>query len=509
MIDVDGGMLAKEWEVYASELAAVPPEGVPGKLAQIAAAHGVSLTGAPPRVYLARDTRPSSPRLRDAVAAGAAAMGAVVTDFGLLTTPQLHYIVRSANAEGGHPPGAPVDTAAAEAAYFANLATAYRDVLGGVPANPSGRGVLRVDAANGVGGLKLGALSAAMTGLVDIVSVNSGVSPAEAALLNDGCGAEHCQKGRTPPLGFTGPAEAGGAGARCASLDGDADRLVYHYWDARGNWRLLDGDKIAALAGMFVQAQLAALGLVVSGEGGGHHGHGAAGGAGSGGSPTTVSVGVVQTAYANGASTAYISGTLGLPVPLAKTGVKYVHHAAAGYDVGVYFEANGHGTVLLSAPFLARLSAMGSLPPAGEAARKRLLGASRLINQAIGDALSDAMFVEAALTLAGLDVQGWDALYTDLPSRQCKLGVASRALLTTTEDETRLLSPTRLQDAIDALVAAVPSGRAFVRPSGTEDVVRVYAEAATQATADELAWQVACAAYELAGGVGAKPVKIQ
>lgn len=35
------------------------------------------------------------------------------------------------------------------------------------------------------------------------------------------------------------------------------------------------------------------------------------------------------------------------------------------------------------------------------------------------------------------------------------------------------------------------AGRAFVRPSGTEDVVRVYAEAGTQAAAEELAAAVA------------------
>jgi len=27
------------------------------------------------------------------------------------------------------------------------------------------------------------------------------------------------------------------------------------------------------------------------------------------------------------------------------TGVKHLHHAAMQFDVGVYFEANGHGTV--------------------------------------------------------------------------------------------------------------------------------------------------------------------
>ena len=41
-----------------------------------------------------------------------------------------------------------------------------------------------------------------------------------------------------------------------------------------------------------------------------------------------------------------------------------------------------------------------------------------------------------------------------------------------------------------------------MRPSGTEDVVRVYAEASTQAKADELALALAKAIYEKAGGVG-------
>jgi phosphomannomutase len=62
-----------------------------------------------------------------------------------------------------------------------------------------------------------------------------------------------------------------------------------------------------------------------------------------------------------------------------------------------------------------------------------------------------------------------------------------------------------LQDAIDKLVAAVPHGRAFARPSGTEDAVRVYAEAETKAAADQLAIDVARAVYDMAGGVGQRP----
>ena len=46
--------------------------------------------------------------------------------------------------------------------------------------------------------------------------------------------------------------------------------------------------------------------------------------------------------------------------------------------------------------------------------------------------------------------------------------------------------------------------RAQRRPSGTEDVVRVYAEAATREATDALARTVAQLIWDNAGGVGAR-----
>lgn len=66
-------------------------------------------------------------------------------------------------------------------------------------------------------------------------------------------------------------------------------------------------------------------------------------------------VGIVQTAYANGASTDYIRQGLQCEVACTPTGVKHLHHAAAKYDVGIYFEANGHGTVLFGTAFVKHL----------------------------------------------------------------------------------------------------------------------------------------------------------
>lgn len=37
-----------------------------------------------------------------------------------------------------------------------------------------------------------------------------------------------------------------------------------------------------------------------------------------------------------------------VPVVCVPTGVKHLHHKAIEYDIGVYFEANGHGTIVFS-----------------------------------------------------------------------------------------------------------------------------------------------------------------
>ena len=76
-------------------------------------------------------------------------------------------------------------------------------------------------------------------------------------------------------------------------------------------------------------------------------------------------VGIVQTAYANGASTDFMRNSLGIETIVAPTGVKHLHEEAVKFDIGIYFEANGHGTVLFSPALLQRLSQVIILKVAG------------------------------------------------------------------------------------------------------------------------------------------------
>jgi len=466
LVDGDGGMLNQSWEPYAERLAnatdfvaAVTELEQELGLTTTATAAGEGERGV---VYVGRDTRPHSAELSECVKEGVEAYGGVVVDLGQVTTPQLHFAVKEQD-HGEY----------RESRYFETLSAGYLALRDG--AGSSGSDCVVVDGANGIGALAIVRMGEVIGRENLLLDVRNAVGDGP---VNEGCGAEIVQKGQVPPCGVDASSDAN---KLLCSLDGDADRIVFHSFlgacagacvgsdsdRAENKWILLDGDKIGCLMAVVLKQELVAAQL----EG-------------------IFSLGVVQTAYANGASGAYLRSQ-GVPIAMAKTGVKYLHHVAHQFDVGVYFEANGHGTVLFSEAFLAYLKEnngrSGDTSDRIALALRRLDAFTKAINQAVGDAISDMLVVLACLRILDMNLLAWHAMYTDLPSKQLKIPVSNKSLITCTEDETAALTPPSLPIALQEAMSTTPLGRCFVRPSGTEDVVRVYAEAETQEAADALA----------------------
>ncbi len=87
-----------------------------------------------------------------------------------------------------------------------------------------------------------------------------------------------------------------------------------------------------------------------------------------------------------------------------------------------------------------------------------------------------------------MSVTDWNQMYCDLPSKQVKVPVIRKDHIICSEDEMVVVSPSALQDELNLAMKAIGSmSRCFVRPSGTENVVRIYAEALTKSDADQLA----------------------
>ncbi|XP_063772967.1 phosphoacetylglucosamine mutase isoform X1 [Pseudophryne corroboree] len=516
LVDPLGEMLAQEWELYATNLANAEQHELQTVLMNIIKQEAINMKEES-CIVIGRDTRPSSENLSSAVIDGVTALESKYHDYGLVTTPQLHYIIccRNTNGEYGDPTVEGYYQKLSKAFHelvkekslpllafighsYANLWTfalqypPYLDYLyqpsknkvfqlltrcttSGSLSHSCGAELrcLNVDGANGIGALKLKDMEQYIQTVLSLKLFNDG----SKGKLNSMCGADYVKVQQKPAEGLDMK-----PGERCCSFDGDADRIVYYYNDGHNCFHLLDGDKIATLISTFIKELLLKVDL-------------------------TLKMAVVQTAYANGSSTRYLEEVMKVPVFCAKTGVKHLHHKAQEFDIGVYFEANGHGTVLFSKTAEEQIKQLTKVGPTEETrkAAQTLEHLINLINQTVGDAISDMLVIEAILSLKGLTVQKWDDIYTDLPNRQLKVTVADRKVIETTDAERRAVKPPGLQEKIDDLVKTYSMSRAFVRPSGTEDVVRVYAEADTQENADALAHDVCLAVFHLAGGVGDQP----
>uniref|UniRef100_A0A8C1AQY0 Phosphoacetylglucosamine mutase n=2 Tax=Cyprinus carpio TaxID=7962 RepID=A0A8C1AQY0_CYPCA len=419
LIDPMGEMVTAAWEGYATQLANAEQDSLLKELKDIIKKEDIDMSE-PASVYVGKDTRPSSASLSQAVLDGVSSLGGKTHDYGLVTTPQLHYMVCCCNTHGCY--GSPTVEG-----YYQKLSQAFLQLTQNV------RKRLLVDGANGIGALKMREMEPFLRSELQVVLSNDGSS----GKLNHMCGADYVKVQQKAPQGMNM-----GVGERCCSFDGDADRIVYYYTDSKGCFHLLDGDKIATLISTYLKELLTQAGL-------------------------NLQIAVVQTAYANGSSTRYLEDVMKVTVCCTKTGVKHLHHAAQEYDIGVYFEANGHGTVLFSKAAQKQIQELVKDPNANDERKravKLLESTINLINQ-----------------------------------------VSDRRVIDTTDAERRAVSPEGLQDTIDTLVKKYKSARSFVRPSGTEDVVRVYAEADTQESADSLAHEVSLAVYRLAGGIGDEP----
>ncbi|CAI4229445.1 unnamed protein product [Auanema sp. JU1783] len=434
IVDPMGEMLSSDWEKIATELVNAKDDQLPTTIRALEVQMAPLRSASNASVVCAMDTRISSPHLVEAARAGAELFNVHFRNHGLLTTPQLHYIVRCRND--------PEFGEASEVGYYKCLSTAFNELLSLTPGEKS---KLRVDCANGIGAPKFKELMTYLNESLDIEYANT------KGELNHNCGADFVKISQTLPVGF----EECLVNEKCASFDGDADRLVYFKRKSNdeNNVSLLDGDKIAVLLTKYIKEQLDVAGL-----------------------NDDLSLGIIQTAYANGASSQYIKDALGINAVFVPTGVKHLHHAAIKFDIGIYFEANGHGTVVFSSKFdnLVRKSEKSN------DGVRRLALISRVINEVVGDAMADLLAVEIILRHYGWTVENWqEQLYKDFPNVQIKVPVVDRSIYKTTWDETTLIEPPGLQEKINELIAKYPKARSFVRPSGTECLVRVYAEAET------------------------------
>ncbi|KER24470.1 hypothetical protein T265_14423 [Opisthorchis viverrini] len=431
IVDPDGGMLETNWESVVVDFmhcnANLTAHWIEKRLKHVQD----TLT---PHVVVGYDTRESSPSLAEEVVQGVHLMQGLCTQLGLITTPQLHYAVRYMNTATASEPSDYLlqpDLDRVYIEYFASQFTAGMNALTTESVHTRHPIELNVDCAHGVGSLALAKLNATLAQCGQPAPIrfrlfNTEVNKRE--LLNSNCGADFVKITLKAPELYPSDMDAScSLEARWATIDGDADRLLYFYHTPEtgpddllhpSRIVLLDGDRIACLFASFLTTILRESLLT-----------------------ERFKVGVVQTAYANASSTLYLRDELTVTVLCVPTGVKHLHRAALDFDFGIYFEANGHGTVLFSDAVIEY--ARQNLDPIHPLAV--FIG---LTNTTVGDAIADILLVEFVLSWHGWSLKQWHDMYTELASRQIKVSVSQPSSIQTTDAERRVCSPLALQGSL-------------------------------------------------------------
>lgn len=247
-----------------------------------------------------------------------------------------------------------------------------------------------------------------------IIMVNTNIDNNE--LLNDGCGSDYVINNNIIPCWL----EKGYLGV---SFDGDADRIVCYFIREDNKLCLLDGDHISALI-LYYLVDI----LKVS------------------------NVTVVHTNYSNGGFIDYVESK-NIKHICCPTGVKYLDRTAREQDIGLYFECNGHGTCLI----------------------KKDCDLKTIFNQTIGDAIGTLAGIIYILNKTGLLAEQWYNLYKKKNSVNKKYIVQDKSIYKTDYLQTVLIEPTDVSIKLKQILA-INNVRGFVRPSGTENVIRLYVE---------------------------------
>lgn len=350
-----------------------------------------------PEIYLGYDTRESSPKICSLIIEGILEYNqkSIIHNIEYVSTPELHYTLYASKHNKN------------------NTYIDYLNML--IKKIEFPRGII-CDCANGVGSNVLNKIPQ-----IDYKIKLINTKTKDFSLLNKNSGSDYVVNNKKIPY-FEEQKYV-----LYASLDGDADRVVFYYKDAN-KFNLLNGDKISALIALYISRTVENL----------------------------ENVAVIHTGYSNKAFLDYIN-KLGIQTICTATGVKNLHCEALKYDISIYFESNGHGTVLFNKKYY-ELSML-----------------QKFFHPTIGDGVMDMFAILFILQEMGISINEWNNLYTDNPYNLFKIEVKNKDEFETTKDELRLKQPHVLQNYIDKLCKKYDVN-AFIRPSGTENYIRVYVE---------------------------------
>ncbi|CAD2104453.1 phosphoacetylglucosamine mutase, putative [Plasmodium vinckei] len=350
--------------------------------------------------------------------------------------------------------------------------------------------IIFTDCSNGIASLKIDKFNDVFTILKKKIYKFNCLQN-DNGILNFECGAEYVyNKRKIPsnmPINYCN-------NSKCCTFDGDADRIIYFFIkhdNLENEIEILDGPKIVCLLFKCIIKILSNISIKIEKQNE---------------EMKKIDINIIHTAYVNFSFIHYINNlikNISIEIPIfnyininiicTKTGMKNLDNIARKSSIGILFESNGHGSIYADSSNLDAWAKQFDIQkdPYFIALKKYLL----FFNQTTGDAIVDFIAIELSLSFLNLSINEWNLFYTPIPSLyiniECPRSILNK-IIPHPEHELYLIEPKSLQNKIEEIVKEIDIkyGRCFIRPSGTENLIRIYAEAETIKQMNEILHKV-------------------
>ena len=391
-------------------------------------------------IMIAHDTRRSCGTIYEKICAGISILNKLLTSYhivctnlGYMTTPELHSSVVIKNNNANELKNIKYEE------YGESMKKSILD-------NNIDISNVVIDCANGVGAVTLKKILTSQKSLIINTNTN------DHHLLNENCGSDfiinNYEKIRISEH------QPQHQHLLHASFDGDADRIIFYYIDGVKNQIcIMDGDHISFLILKYVVNALEKHSIEKQNN-------------------DVIKIGIVHTAYSNGGFMDAIDcikeiiktddSCIKIDRVCVPTGIKNLIKVAKGYDIGIYFESNGHGSIMVNKTY--------DIP--------ELFQIDNIFNRFIGDSIGNLLGVCHILKQLNINNNEFFDLIQKKEVLNTKVLVKNKNIYVTNYDQTILLEPFDIALNVKNIIGLekFKGCRAFVRPSGTEDILRLYVE---------------------------------
>ena len=201
-----------------------------------------------------------------------------------------------------------------------------------------------------------------------------------------------------------------------------------------------------------------------------------------------IKMGIITSKYSNGAFISYCENNLkNYKLSVTKTGINNIQKESKKFDISICYEYNGLGTIYISQDLSTKFGKLSSLIETSKDSQIIELFQLfiALFNSITSDGVSNLLVIESIMKSMNLSIKDVYDFYNEIPYKIVDIKMKYNKFITN-EDDSKIIEPKNMQIIIDELSNKYANSKIYVRPTGTEDFLRVYVESETDDNCEKI-----------------------